>query len=249
MEPAGIVLPDSTYIPRDHPVALADLQLGRQPHLTHQRQDVLTRVHTGHGLIVDIGHRVPQPRQLSADPVTTRDRSEMAREQDLRTEFVDRFDRLDHRQRVTIAVTTHRDQVGYVTEQGPEDIAAQADTFFGQPYHEAIGRLPAWCRMQLEASATEFQLELLVDDDRRNWRALWGQRAAGSFHCVRDRGRDLIGPGERRVCDAEVGQQLVVAPPRLPISLGDNLTTGVDENVRPTDVVIVALGEDHISDG
>ena len=93
-------------------------------------------------------------------------------EQNLGIKLADRFNRLDHRQRVAIAVTTHRDQVGYVTEQRPEDIAAQADTFFRQPYHEAIGRLPAWCRMQLEVPATDCQLELLVDDDRRNWRAL-----------------------------------------------------------------------------
>src|SRR5437879_4243895 len=128
------------------------------------------------------------------DPVLTGDRPEVTGEQDLSAKLANGLDGLDHRDRVAVAITTHRHQIGYMAEERTEDVATQAHSLLREPHHQAVGRLPARRRVQLQAPPAEHQLELLVNDDGWNRGALPGRWAAGTFHCVGDRCCDLLRP-------------------------------------------------------
>ena len=248
VEPTRIVLPDGPHVPPDHPVALADLEFGRQHYLTHQRVDVLTGVHPFDRLVVDGHHGVAQPGQLPLDALFSDDRAEMTGEQRLGAQRAHPIDRLHHRQRIPIAVAAHGHQIRDMPEQASEHVAAQADTLVRQPHDKAVERLAAGCGIQLQAAATQLDDTAVFDDDRRGRDTLRGQRTE-SLRRTPDRVHHLVDPREGGVLRPECRQQVIVALPRRPIRLGDNLTVRVGDRADAADMVDVALREDDVTDG
>lgn len=165
VEPSGVVLPDGPHVPGHPAVALTDVQMLGQSDLTHQGLDILARVHSGDGLVVYRPDRPGEPAELFVDALRPDDRVEVPGEQNLRTQRANPFDGVDNAQSVAITVTTHGDEIGNVTEDRAERVAAQTDPLLRQPDDHRVGGLSARRGDQFQASAAEGQGQRVNDGD------------------------------------------------------------------------------------
>src|SRR3954463_9288655 len=103
-------------------------------------------------------------------------------------------------------------------EQAPEHVAAQTDTLIRQPPDQAVQGLATRRGIEFQAATTQLNDMVVFDDDCRFRDTLWRGRTE-ALRRTRDRVHNLVDPRESRVVRPESRKQVVVALPRLPISL------------------------------